>query len=54
MGNKAVLFKYLKGCCIEEVTLLGPESRAISNGLKLQEGRSGLDTGKSFLAVRTV
>ena len=56
-GDMIALFKYLKGCHIEEgqhLFLILPECRTRNNGLKLQEARFRLDIRKIFLPVRVV
>ena len=54
-GNMIGMFKYLKGCPVEEGTDLfsrAPETRTRSNGFKLQEKRFHLNIRKNFLMVR--
>ncbi|XP_061486439.1 uncharacterized protein LOC133386720 [Rhineura floridana] len=56
-GDMIVLFKYMKGCHIEEgrdLFLIFPECRTRNNGLKLQEARFQLDIRKKFLTVRAI
>ena len=56
-GDMIALFKYLKGCHIQEgqdLFSILPECRTRNNGLKLQEARFHLDIRKNFLTVRAV
>ena len=49
------MFKYLKGCHVEEGTGLfsmAPDTRIRSNGFKLQEKRFHLNLRKNFLTIR--
>ena len=49
------MFKYLKGCHVEEGTGLfstAPDTRTRSNGFKVQEKRFHLNLRKNFLIVR--
>ncbi|XP_053250915.1 uncharacterized protein LOC128416878 [Podarcis raffonei] len=56
-GDMIAMFKYIKGCHIEEGERLfsaAPEKRTRSNGSKLQERRFHLNIRKNFLTVRAV
>uniref|UniRef100_K7F0M3 Reverse transcriptase domain-containing protein n=1 Tax=Pelodiscus sinensis TaxID=13735 RepID=K7F0M3_PELSI len=56
-GDMIPVFWYLKGCHKEEgenLFTLASEDRTRSNGLKLQQGRFGLDIRKRLLTVRVV
>ncbi|XP_077772840.1 uncharacterized protein LOC114582471 [Podarcis muralis] len=56
-GDMIAMFKYIKGCHIEEGERLfsaAPEKRTWSNGSKLQERRFHLNMRKNFLTVRAV
>ncbi|CAI5793789.1 Uncharacterized protein PODLI_1B041303, partial [Podarcis lilfordi] len=51
-GDMIAMFKYIKGCHIEEGERLfsaAPEKRTRSNGSKLQERRFHLNIRKNFL-----
>ncbi|WP_411028220.1 hypothetical protein, partial [Salmonella sp. s60131] len=56
-GDMIAMFKYLKGCHIEEGTGLfsmASETRTRGNGFKLQEKRFHLNIRKNFMTVRAV
>uniref|UniRef100_A0A670K9H8 Reverse transcriptase domain-containing protein n=1 Tax=Podarcis muralis TaxID=64176 RepID=A0A670K9H8_PODMU len=56
-GDMIAMFKYIKGCHIEEGERLfsaAPEKWTRSNGSKLQERRFHLNIRKNFLTVRAV
>ena len=56
-GDMIAMFKYIKGCHIEEGERLfsaAPEKRTRGNGFKLQERRFHLNIRKNFLTVRAV
>ena len=55
--NMMALFKYLKGCHIEEgqdLFSILPECRTRNNGLKLQEARFQQEIRRNLLTVRAV
>ena len=56
-GDMIAVFKYLKGCHLEEgreLFQLAAEDRTRGNGLKLQAERFRLDIRKKFFSVRVV
>lgn len=54
-GEAVATMKYAKACCKEEKLFsISSEDKVRNQGVKLQQGRSGLVLRKGFLAVRKV